>query len=67
VFLTPGELVELTGYKRASLQVGWLRKMGVRHYVRRDGRPVVVAADLASKGQDREPTRPDFSKLASAR
>jgi hypothetical protein len=67
VFLTPTELIELTGCKRHSLQLGWLRKMGVRHYVRRDGRPVVVAADLAATGKDREPTRPDFSKLAAAR
>lgn len=67
MFLTAADLISLTGYKRASLQVGWLRKAGVRHYVRKDGRPVVVAADLEAAGRPVERTRPDFSKLAPAR
>lgn len=67
MFLTAEELRELTGYKRASLQLGWLRKAGVRHYVRRDGRPVVMAADLAGVSRPADRTRPDFSKAAPAR
>ena len=67
MFLTADDLIELTGYKRASLQVAWLRKAGVRHYLRKDGRPVVVAADLAAAGRERERTRPDFSNMAPAR
>lgn len=64
MFLTPAELVELTGYRRASAQVSWLRKQGVRHYVRRDGRPVVVKDALVTDAPARK--RPDFSKVEGA-
>lgn len=64
MFLTPSELVDLTGYKRASLQVRWLQRQGIRHYVRRDGKPAVVAVDLSTTEPPRP--RPDFSKVLRA-
>jgi hypothetical protein len=41
--LTPADLEALTGYKRASAQVRALRAMGIEHWIRPDGRPVVRA------------------------
>lgn len=61
MFLTPAQLIEMTGYKRSSLQVGWLRKMGVKHYVRRDGKPVVVISDLTTVAESADRIEPDFS------
>jgi hypothetical protein len=43
MFLTAAELLELTGYRRPSAQVRALRRMGVEHCIRPDGRPVVRA------------------------
>jgi hypothetical protein len=43
MFLTPADLESLTGYRRPSAQVRALRRMGVEHWVRPDGRPVVRA------------------------
>ena len=37
------ELEALTGYRRPSAQVRALRAMGIEHWVRPDGRPVVRA------------------------
>jgi len=39
--LTQQQMVDLTGYKQKSRQIRALRQMGVRHFVRPDGRPVV--------------------------
>jgi len=46
--LTPQQLIDLTGYRRKSKQVQALRQMGVRHFVRPDGRPVVDDSALQS-------------------
>lgn len=66
MFLTAEELVDLTGWKRASRQVAWLRKNGVKHYVRRGGRPCVPLDALAQPATaDPARPRPDFSKLTA--
>ena len=41
MFLTPDELVTLTGYKRPADQVRWLERNGVPHWINAQGRPVV--------------------------
>jgi hypothetical protein len=41
--LAPAEVEALTGYKRPAAQVRALRAMGIEHWVRPDGRPVVRA------------------------
>jgi hypothetical protein len=41
--LTSADLQALTGYRRPSAQVRALRAMGIEHWVRPDGRPVVRA------------------------
>lgn len=46
MFLSESELYELTGKKRSAAQCRALIEMGVPHWVRPDGKPVVVEADL---------------------
>jgi hypothetical protein len=41
--LSPSDLEALTGFKRPSAQVRALRAMGIEHWIRPDGRPVVRA------------------------
>ncbi|MDY6498000.1 DUF4224 domain-containing protein, partial [Clostridioides difficile] len=41
MFLTPDELQELTGYKIAKKQIGWLTRNGIKHWIAATGRPIV--------------------------
>jgi hypothetical protein len=50
--LNPADLEALTGFKRPSAQVRALRAMGIEHWVRPDGRPV-VRADWRKAAQNR--------------
>jgi hypothetical protein len=43
MLLSAADLEALTGYRRPSAQVRALRAMGIEHWVRPDGRPVVRA------------------------
>jgi hypothetical protein len=52
--LTPADLEALTGFKRPSAQVRALRAMGIEHWIRPDGRPV-VRADWRRQAQNRRP------------
>jgi hypothetical protein len=45
-FLTPDELVQLTGRKRKGHQIEALRQQGIPFHVSAVGRPVVVRAVL---------------------
>jgi hypothetical protein len=40
-FLTPDEIVVLTGYKRAADQIRRLQRAGIPHLINRLGKPVV--------------------------
>lgn len=62
MLLTPDQLVELTGFRRPHKQRQALRQMGIRHYVRPDGRPLVVESDLEAGRKSREPG-PDFEAI----
>lgn len=42
--LTADEVRELTGYQKPSLQIAWLRRNGVPHFVNAAGRPIVPAS-----------------------
>lgn len=46
LFLTPAELLELTGYRRPSAQLRFLHARRIRHIVNRAGYPVVARAWL---------------------
>lgn len=47
LFLTADELRELTGYTQGAAQIRWLRKNGIQHTVRADGKPRVIPAALS--------------------
>ncbi|HEX2531362.1 MAG TPA: DUF4224 domain-containing protein [Burkholderiaceae bacterium] len=46
MFLSPEELIELTGKKRSDAQIRALRFMGVEHRVRPDGSLAVLRAHV---------------------
>lgn len=51
MFLTATELIQLTGYRRAADQAGWLKRNGVKFYRQRtNGRIVVTRAAVEDKG-----------------
>ena len=41
LFLTPMEVIELTGYRQAKRQAAQLLRMGIRFFVKAGGHPVV--------------------------
>ncbi len=67
MFLTPPELVRLTGYVRSSAQIRWLRKNGWRFTVNGLKEPVVAVAESARKLVSGERTtgqhEPNFEAL----
>lgn len=63
MFLTPEQLLDLTGYRRHAEQVKWLRKNGVKVFVRRDGAPRVLLCDLERRPERRTVREPDFGAM----
>ena len=62
--LSQDDIRALTGYRRPHRQRAALASMGVRHYTRPDGRPVVVAADLSQHIRPALPaTEPNWAAL----
>jgi hypothetical protein len=51
-FLSRDDLVALTGYRRPALQIRWLVRHAIPHWVERTGRPVVPVAVI--EGQPRQ-------------
>jgi hypothetical protein len=64
--LTPEELQALTGLRQAAAQIRWLRRAGITHYIRADGKPAVPAAALVAAEVAEPPTQPDFAALRRA-
>lgn len=64
-FLSPEELVELTGLVQPAAQVRWLVRNGLRHFVRADGRPVVTrhALEHAEERLSSAPIGPDLDAV----
>ncbi|MCB1725746.1 MAG: DUF4224 domain-containing protein [Chromatiales bacterium] len=54
MLLTREQLEILTGYKQKSAQVRALRRMGVKHVIRPDGRPVVDDSVLRGENVSHE-------------
>ena len=46
MFLTPTELIELTGFQRPSAQVRWLSRAGMRFAIGGDGAVKVLKAEV---------------------
>lgn len=65
MFLTTAELRDLTGYKRPSAQVRWLRRHGWRFTVSGLGGPVVAVAELNRRmvGGRTSAQEPDWGAL----
>jgi hypothetical protein len=67
VFLNPDQLAELTGLRQSAAQLRWLRKNGITHYVRADGRPIVVRSAIESSSNtfisSSNTLGPDFDAL----
>ena len=49
MFLTSSEMTELTGYRRFSKQIGWLKRYEIAYFVAASGRPVVLRSTLDSR------------------
>lgn len=64
MFLDAAEIVTLTGCRRPSLQIAWLRSRQIRHFVNAVGHPVIARAWLIG---DRDavplPQRPNLQAL----
>ena len=52
MWLSESELIDLTGYKKPACQVRWLKEKRIKHFVRRDGRPIVLIANLQPQGKE---------------
>lgn len=46
MFLTDGELIELTGKQKRPAQIRVLRQLCIEHRIRPDGRPMVLRAHV---------------------
>lgn len=65
MFLTPDDLVTLTGYRRPSAQIRWLRARRIRHYVNAASHPVVAHAWLNGSGEVvAMPKRPNLAAVS---
>lgn len=66
MYLSPQEIVELTGFKHRKKQVTHLTKQGIPFIVDRFGNPKVMYSSLENMGlsvRARRPTEPNFDAL----
>jgi hypothetical protein len=63
MFLTLEQLQELTGYVQAAAQIRWLRKNGVQHFVRSDGKPRVHEDAVRPRQVGNSPRGPNFDAI----
>lgn len=70
LFLTRRELSDMTGLAQPAAQIRWLKKSGVRHFVRADGYPRVprtaITADPVPQ-QASARAQPNFEGLRQGR
>ncbi|MFV2028863.1 DUF4224 domain-containing protein [Neisseria sp. S1] len=55
IFLSPGEIEELTAYKRHGKQIEALRAMGIPCMINQAGRPIVVRAVIEGVSSKERP------------
>lgn len=53
-FLTADEIATLTGRRFKALQIEWLRRAGIPHWVNAAGRPVVARATITGQKSQAE-------------
>lgn len=64
LFLTPDELHELTGLRRPSAQIRWIKARQIRHYVNAVGHPVIARDWLIQREAPRpERARPNLRAI----
>lgn len=65
MFLTPEDLITLTGLRRPSAQAKWLRAHRVRHFVNAAGHVVLARAWLIGETAEvvTMPQRPDLRAI----
>ena len=63
-FLSRAEIEELTGRRRGAAQVNALKRAGIAHTLRADGRPAVARAAVLQPAPPQPPAAPDFSWMA---
>lgn len=54
MFLTDAEIIELTGKRTPAAQRRALDKMGIRHFIRLDGRPKIVRAWIEGNSPEKK-------------
>jgi hypothetical protein len=68
MFLTTGELAELTGYRRPSAQIRWLRAHGWRFIVNAQRRPIIdrgfYERRMLGENSTSERVEPNFEALS---
>lgn len=66
MILTRTQVTELSGYRKPSCQIRWLRQQGLRFFVGADGYPRVPESEIDRKPTVRT-TEPDFEALGRLR
>lgn len=66
MFLTDTQLQDLTGLRQGKAQIRWLQRNGVKHFVRADGRPVVVRGQELSARPVSAPILSETPRLTPA-
>jgi len=56
MFLTREELIDLTGYQRATYMISKLKEYGLRFFIAADGYPRVIRSDLESQKHTKKTT-----------
>lgn len=66
VILTRAQVTELSGYRKPSCQIKWLKRQGLRFFVGADGYPRVPTSEIERKPTVKA-TEPDFEALGRLR
>ncbi len=70
LFLQPDELSVLTGKVRANAQILALRRMGIEHRVRPDGKPLVLRSHIdpaTGEPRSKPKTQPRYETINATR
>lgn len=66
MFLSRIDIERLTGYRRPTRQISWLRRNGLRFFIGADGYPRVPQANFENPTRQRF-AEPDFNSLKDMR
>ena len=66
MILTRQQVTELSGYRKPSCQIKWLKRQGLRFFVGADGYPRVPASEI-ERPKGPASAQPDFTQLPPLR